>query len=165
MSIKSSEADRFELHYFQGMLRAAFRSLFWSIISERKKSGTFSLARLVALLPRGDKGKVSKWFNGDPNWTINTIGTLADALNVDIEIKAIDRTTGVVFTPAGIAQPVSVSAYSATPGIKTVTSQRPAGLMASTIDSMVLSTETETIAPISGWRSMNGPRVSKASAA
>lgn len=102
MSTKPSESDRFVLHYEQGMLRSAFRSLFWSIISERKKSSAFSLKALVALLPRGDKGKVSKWFNGDPNWTINTIGTLSHALNVDIRIEAIDRTTGVVYTPSGL---------------------------------------------------------------
>jgi hypothetical protein len=102
MSTKPSEPDRFALHYDQGMLRSAFRSLFWSIISEKKKSGSFSLASLVALLPRGDKGKVSRWFNGDPNWTVNTIGTLANSLNVDIRIQAVDRKTGVIYTPAGI---------------------------------------------------------------
>lgn len=100
--MKPSENDRFQLHYEQGMLRSAFRSMFWAIISERKKAGRFSLKDFIALLPRGDKGKVSKWFNGDPNWTINTIGTIARALNVDIKIEAVDRTTGVIFTPTGI---------------------------------------------------------------
>jgi hypothetical protein len=81
--------------------------MFWSIISHKKQNGTFSVKDFVALLPRGDKGKVSKWFNGDPNWTLNTIGTIAHALNVELRVEAVDRSTGIVFTPAGVQDEAS----------------------------------------------------------
>jgi hypothetical protein len=45
---------------------------------------------------------VSRWFKGDPNWTVNTIANIANALNVDLEIKARDRKTGVIYTPSGV---------------------------------------------------------------
>ena len=64
----------------------------------------FAVPRWITFLG-ANKGEVSRWFNGDPNWTINTIAAIADALNVEIRIQAIDRVTGVVFTPAGIQKP------------------------------------------------------------
>src|SRR5262249_40427202 len=48
------------------------------------------------------KHEVSRWFNGDPNWTINTIASIAHALNVDVRIQAVDRSNRQVFTPAGL---------------------------------------------------------------
>jgi transcriptional regulator with XRE-family HTH domain len=93
------------------MLRSAFVSLFWGIITERKKSGTFTLQGLAKALGK-NKGEVSRWFNGDPNWTVNTIAAIADTLNVDLNITAIDRVTGQVFTVSGpqkIAAPDVIS--------------------------------------------------------
>lgn len=87
--------------YERGMLRSAFVSLFWGVISERKKQpGGYTLQQLADALGT-NKAEVSRWFNGDPNWTINTIAKLAHVLDVDIEIRAVGRSTGMVFTPAG----------------------------------------------------------------
>ena len=54
-----------------------------------------------------DKSKVSNWFNGDPNWTINTIAALAHALGLDINVVATERTTGQVFTASGVQTKVA----------------------------------------------------------
>jgi transcriptional regulator with XRE-family HTH domain len=87
----------------RGILRSAFVSLFWSIIQERKKSGTFTLQALAKSLST-NKAEVSRWFKGDPNWTVNTIAGIANALDVDIKIEAVDRSTKAVFTPAGLQE-------------------------------------------------------------
>jgi hypothetical protein len=92
------------LAYDRGMLRSAFLSLFWSVIAEKRKDGTFTFQSLVKVLET-DKGKVSKWFNGDPNWTINTIAGLAHALDLDLHISATERSTGKMFTPSGLQTP------------------------------------------------------------
>jgi len=106
MSMKARKSDpKFLLAYDRGMLRSAFKSLFWGIISEKKKqSGGFTLKNL-AQDTSTSKHEVSRWFSGDPNWTINTVANLANALNVELRISAIDRSTGVVFTPSGIQNP------------------------------------------------------------
>ena len=76
--------QRFERAFERGVLRAAFRGLFWIIISERKKRAEgYKLTELAKGLS-ASKHEVSRWFNGDPNWTINTIAGIADALNVEI---------------------------------------------------------------------------------
>lgn len=104
MSTKSVKSDpKFTRSYERGMLRSAFVSLFWGIIMERKKRGGFTLQALAKALG-ANKGEVSRWFNGDPNWTINTIANLASALDVDFQIMAVDRATGAVFSPAGLIQ-------------------------------------------------------------
>jgi hypothetical protein len=91
------------------MLRSAFKSLFWAIITEKKKRpGGFTLMKLARDVSTS-KHEVSRWFNGDPNWTVNTIANLASALDVDIQIQAIDRSTGMVFTAAGVQTSVSTN--------------------------------------------------------
>src|SRR5215469_5296908 len=98
----SSRKDdpKFLLAFERGVLRSAFVSLFWAVITERKKRGSFTLQGLAKVLG-ANKGEVSRWFRGDPNWTVNTIAGIANALNVDLRIEAIDRETNMVFTPAG----------------------------------------------------------------
>jgi transcriptional regulator with XRE-family HTH domain len=101
--MNSRKSDpKFVRAYDRGMLRSAFVSLFWAVITERKKKG-FTFQALAKLLGT-NKGEVSRWFNGDPNWTINTIANLASALDVDIKIEAIDRASGAIFTPAGLVR-------------------------------------------------------------
>src|SRR6185437_3564495 len=95
---------KFTLAYERGMLRSAFKSLFWAIITERKKlPGGFTLNQLARAISTS-KHEVSRWFTGDPNWTLNTVAGLANALDVEIQIQAVDRATGVIFTPAGVLQ-------------------------------------------------------------
>jgi DNA-binding phage protein len=80
---------KFERAYYRAMLRSAFLSMFWAVISERKKSGLtlMSFAKAVG----SSKHEVSRWFNGDPNWTINTIAAIAHALKLRLQIQAIDE--------------------------------------------------------------------------
>jgi hypothetical protein len=103
MSMNRKTDPKFVGAYERSMLRSAFASLFWGIITEKKRTGAFTLQALAKSLGK-NKGEVSRWFNGSPNWTINTIAVLADALNVDIQITATDRTTGQVFTVSGPKQ-------------------------------------------------------------
>ena len=40
---------------------------------------------------RSSKHEVSRWFKGDPNWTINTIASIAHALKLTLVVQAIDE--------------------------------------------------------------------------
>jgi transcriptional regulator with XRE-family HTH domain len=100
MSTRKND-PKFERSFERGILRSAFRSLFWGIICERKKRTGYKLVDLAKAISTS-KHEVSRWFNGDPNWTINTIANIAHALNVDLRIEAVDRSTQQVFTPAGL---------------------------------------------------------------
>ena len=105
MSTNRSKSDtEFARAYERGMLRSAFVSLFWAVITERKKRGDFTLQELAKTLGT-NKAEVSRWFNGDPNWTVNTIANLANALDIEIEIRARDRRSpGTVFSPSGSSE-------------------------------------------------------------
>ena len=93
----------------RGMLRSAFVSLFWNIIAYKKSHGRYSLKRFSDEIGV-NKSAPSRWFSGDrPNWQINTIADIAKALDVEIEIRATDRQTGVVFAPHGIVSARSPS--------------------------------------------------------
>jgi hypothetical protein len=106
MSIKSRRDDPKYLSAFdRGMLRSAFVSLFWGVIVERRKRGGFTLQGLAKLLG-ANKGEVSRWFSTQPNWTLNTIANIASALDLDLQIRAVERSTGIIFTPSGVEHPV-----------------------------------------------------------
>jgi hypothetical protein len=101
MSSRKSD-PKFVRAYERGLLRSAFVSLFWSVITERRKRDpSFTLQGLAKKLS-ANKAEVSRWFRGDPNWTINTIANLATALDLELHIEARERTTGIVFAPTGI---------------------------------------------------------------
>ena len=100
MPMKKSD-PKFILAFERGMLRSAFLSLFWAVIAERKKDSTFTF-RSLAKAAGADTGKLSNWLRGDPNWTINTIAGLAHGLGVDLQITAVERSTGRVFTSSGV---------------------------------------------------------------
>jgi hypothetical protein len=102
------------IEYDRDMLRSAFVSIFWAAITERRKHRKFTLQSLADILGIG-KWAVSRWFSGDPpNWTIDTISDVAGALNLDLKVEAIDRTTGAEIRPSGIQY--SQKAKLATPG-------------------------------------------------
>jgi len=83
------------------MLRSAFVSLFWSVILHKRQSGKFTLQSLADALSRS-KSVVSRWFSPElPNWEVDTIADIADALNLDLEIRAKERTTNLMFGPSG----------------------------------------------------------------
>jgi transcriptional regulator with XRE-family HTH domain len=102
MSTKTPKSDpKFLRAYDREMLRSAFVSLFWAVITERRKKRGYTLVQLAKQLGT-NKAEVSRWFRGQPNWTVGTIANIAHALNVDLRIEAVDRASGEVFTPAGI---------------------------------------------------------------
>lgn len=100
MSIKQSD-PRFARAYERATLRSAFVSMFWAVFTHRKRKDGLTLLALAKAIP-ANKAEVSRWFKGDPNWTINTIASIANALDVDVRIEAVDRKAGIVFTPAGL---------------------------------------------------------------
>jgi transcriptional regulator with XRE-family HTH domain len=85
------------------MLRSAFVSLFSVVIEERRNRVGFVLQSLADALGI-DKSSISRWFRGatHPNWTIDTIADIAHALDLELEIRATDRLTGVVYASHGI---------------------------------------------------------------
>jgi hypothetical protein len=88
--------------YRRQMLRSAFVSLFWSIIQYRRKTGKLKLQDIADSLGR-DKSVVSRWFSPDPpNWTVDTIADISGALNIDLRVEAVERSTGLVFSPSGL---------------------------------------------------------------
>lgn len=98
---KTNRAERLR-DYDREMLRSMFVSLFWVAIQERKRRGRFTLQELAKGLGVG-KSIVSRWFSGQsPNWQSDTISDIANALDLDIEVKAIDRSTGAIITPSGV---------------------------------------------------------------
>lgn len=100
MSMSKKSDPKFIMAYDRAMLRSAFVSLFWRIITDQKTRGL----TLVALAKRlgANKAEVTRWFKGDPNWTINTIASIAGALDVELRIEAVDRKTGYVYRPSGV---------------------------------------------------------------
>jgi DNA-binding phage protein len=124
----STKTDaKFEAAYDRAALRSAFVSLFWAVISERRKRPDgFKLTELARQVG-STKHEVSRWFNGSPNWTLNTIARIARALNLDLVIEARDRATGAVYTPAGLqggAKPMNVTSPAA-PSPRPPPSRRP----------------------------------------
>ena len=103
MSMQKRGDPKYARALDRGMLRSAFVSLFWGVISVRKSRDGFTLKALAKILGT-NKAEVSRWFKGDPNWTINTIANLASALDLELRIEARERSTGRIFTPSGLVQ-------------------------------------------------------------
>jgi transcriptional regulator with XRE-family HTH domain len=98
MSMKKND-PKFLAAYDRAMLRSEFLSLFWNVFTDRKAKDKLTLEQL-AKKTGSSKHEVSRWFNGDPNWTINTIASLAGALGVTLKIEALDA-DGKVFSASG----------------------------------------------------------------
>ena len=97
--MKTDPQDR-NRQYRRSMLRARFQSLFWAVLVDKKKRTGFKLTDLADALGV-NKSYVSRSFSTPPNWQIDKISDLADSLNLDLEICAVDRNTGQIFTPEG----------------------------------------------------------------
>ncbi len=94
----------FDRDYERGILRSELVSLFWAVISERKREPNgYALQELADRLGI-NKSQVSRWFNGLPNWEANTIADIAAALGVDLQVMARDRRDGRVYTASGSFQ-------------------------------------------------------------
>ena len=104
MSAKNIDQDKAEAReYARILLRSAIKSLFWVAFSERRRRQGYKLQDLADELGK-DKSVVSRWFTGEPNWTIDTIADLATALNLTIEVEATEKSTGTVFAPHGVVE-------------------------------------------------------------
>jgi Helix-turn-helix len=86
--------------YRRHMLRGEFRSLFWTIFSERKRSKKFTLQAFADKLGIG-KSSLSRGFNEPQNWTIDKMSDMADALGVELVVEARDVQSGAIYTPVG----------------------------------------------------------------
>jgi transcriptional regulator with XRE-family HTH domain len=99
-AMSMNKSDKVAKEYKREMLKSAFVSLFWSVISDRKKNGG-SMKELADKLSI-NKSAISRWFSGkNPNWEVSTLADIADALDLDIRIEAVDRSTGRIFTCFG----------------------------------------------------------------
>lgn len=102
-----------EKKYRHLKLRRLFSSIFWGVVSERKKRGGYLLQSLADAVDR-DKSQVSRWFSGNPNWTLDTIADVAEALDLELRIEARERSTGMLFTACGPSQTVGMDKSSVT---------------------------------------------------
>lgn len=98
---------RRERDYDRQMMRAAFQSLFLGVIQEKKKSG-YQLQQLAADTDNL-KSTVSRWFspNSLPNWQIDTVSDICDALKLKLELKVTDMVSGVAYSPQGVVSPTT----------------------------------------------------------
>jgi hypothetical protein len=127
-----------EREYDRGLLRSKLVSLFWAVITERKKEpGGFPLQRLADNLP-ADKAQVSRWFNGLPNWETDTIADIGSVLGVDIQITARDRRNGRIYSASGVLSGVS-TATTPLPGSNRM-NERPKATGLQRRDSFTIST-------------------------
>src|SRR3954454_16538055 len=83
------------------MLRSSFQSLFWNVLLARKQQSKFTLSSLADRLGI-NKSYLSRSFSNPPNWQIDKISDMADALDVELIIQARDKATGALYTPSGI---------------------------------------------------------------
>lgn len=126
MSMKTDPA--FLRAFDRQMLRAKFQSLFWNVVSARKKNGKYTLQQLADTLGV-NKSAVSRGFSEPQNWTIDKLSDMAAALGVEIVIEARDKTGDVIYTPMGVTQPVVTASENSIPRISAV----PAAIVTSSM--------------------------------
>ncbi len=95
-----SNEEQYEREYRRQMTRSGFQSLFWHVLLTRKKEFGLTLKGLADRLGI-NKSYMSRSFSTPPNWQIDKLSDMADALEVDLIIEARDRRTGRVYTPSG----------------------------------------------------------------
>jgi ribosome-binding protein aMBF1 (putative translation factor) len=82
------------------LLRSSLVSIFYDVFSARKKHSGLTYKELAESL-KVNKSQVSRWFSSLPNWELNTVSDIANALDVELVIEAIDRQSGTVYSKAG----------------------------------------------------------------
>lgn len=106
--------------YDRLLLRSAFQSLFWSVLLSRKRAEGLTRKGLADRLGV-HKSFVTRSFSTPPNWQIDRVSDMAEALGVDVILEARDRVTGVIYTPSGIR--TSVSTGSSIEKVQSVSTQ------------------------------------------
>jgi transcriptional regulator with XRE-family HTH domain len=114
---KNKSVDREFREYAREMFRSSVVSLFWNILSYRKKNGGFTQTTLADRIGV-HKSAPSRWFSGEcPNWEEDTIADIATALDVELEIYARDRKTGQRFAPQGPVGEIAAPPPAASEGV------------------------------------------------
>ncbi len=102
---RAKKADRY---YSRQMLRSAFVSMIQSVVESRRANG-YTLQQLADDTDN-NKSTVSRWFSDErPNWQLDTISDIAEALNIDLVLRVRDRETGAVHSPQGIVTQEAVT--------------------------------------------------------
>lgn len=103
MSTEKRNEKGYKREIARGMLKSAFASLFWGAIAEKRRVlGSYPMQRLADGL-EVDKSTVSRWFSSEGhNWELESVADIADELDLDLRIEAVDRSTGTVITPSGV---------------------------------------------------------------
>ncbi len=96
-----NELDTYTRDYRRQMTRAAFQSLFWNVLQKRKQDAGLTLKGLADKLGI-HKSYMTRSFSSPPNWQIDKLSDLADALEVELVIEARDQKTGRIFTAFGV---------------------------------------------------------------
>lgn len=94
--------------YSRMMLRSTFQSMFWNVLLARKRETKFTLKALADKLGI-NKSYISRSFTNPPNWQIDKMSDMAEALGVELIVQARDRVNGVIYTPTGIISPSAVT--------------------------------------------------------
>jgi hypothetical protein len=82
-------------------LRSEFQSLFWNIFSVRKRQTGFTFKALADALGI-NKSYVSRSFSSPPNWQIDKLSDMAEALGVELIVEARDKNGQVIYSASGI---------------------------------------------------------------
>jgi hypothetical protein len=98
--MQTKTEDKQMRDYNRQMLRGAFRSLFWVMFSERKRTEKFTLQAFADKLGIG-KSSLSRGFNEPQNWTIDKMADMAHVLGVELVVEARNVETGAIYTPTG----------------------------------------------------------------
>lgn len=108
--------DKFLREFSQQMLRAMVQSVFVSVFNEAKRTSKLSQSGLAKRLGI-NRSVISRNLSDPPNWTVDKISDMAEALNVDIEIIARNRVSGQCHTARGV---IHISVSTATGRVITV---------------------------------------------
>ncbi|MFN9015835.1 MAG: helix-turn-helix domain-containing protein [Hyphomonadaceae bacterium] len=92
-----NELDTYTRDYRRQMTRAAFQSLFWNVLQKRKQDAGLTLKGLADKLGI-HKSYMTRSFSSPPNWQIDKLSDLADALEVELVIEARDQKTGRIWS-------------------------------------------------------------------
>lgn len=92
--------EKFLREFRHVMLRTLVQSVFVSIFNDKKKKDGLSQSKLAEKMGV-NRSVISRSLADPPNWTIDKISDMAEAMNVDLEVIARDRDTGICHTARG----------------------------------------------------------------
>ena len=131
--------------YDRTLFSASVVSLFWAAITERRRHEKFPL-KALADATGIDPAKISRDFSGEPNLRAHTMADIAGALDLDLELRARHRKTGVVFIASGpLSGPNYVTASSGGAAGSPPTAEPAAQTLTETVESTTFNGASVTI--------------------